>query len=71
MLILWITRKNRQQLPPTDAAGEAFQQHNGAMEKFRRAHPALNIVNARDIVLANGALLAPVDGVRLDDNSRN
>ena len=71
MMILWITRKNRKQSPPNDAAGEAFRQHNEAMEKFRLAHPSLNIVNARDVVLANGDLLAPVQSVELDVRSQN
>jgi hypothetical protein len=71
MLILWITRKKENPTPPAEVSGEALRQHNTAMEKFRRAHPALNIVNARDIVLADGALLAPVDGVSLDGNARN
>jgi hypothetical protein len=70
MLILWITRKNRN-IPDADAGEDTFRAHNEAMKNFRRAHPDLNIVNASDIVVADGNLLAPVQGVKLDGHAQN
>jgi hypothetical protein len=71
MLILWITGKNRGQPPAVDAAKEAFRKHDEAVKTFRRTHPDLNIVSARDIVLADGDLLAPVSSVKLDGHAQN
>lgn len=71
MLILLITPRSKQE-PPTPATGEdSFRRHNEAMKQFRRAHPDLNILNARDILTADGDLLATVEGIRLDGNARN
>ncbi len=71
MLILLITPRSKQE-PPAAAADEgSFRRHNEAMKRFRRAHPDLNAISARDILTADGDLLAPVSGIRLDGNARN
>jgi hypothetical protein len=71
MLIFWITGNNNKAEPKSAATGETFRQHNEAVKRFRHAHPDLNVVSARDIVLADGDLLAPVHGVKLEENMRN
>jgi hypothetical protein len=65
MLILLITKKL------AGTAGESFRQHNEAMKRFRQAHPDINVVSSRDIVMADGELLAPVNSMTLDDNTQN
>jgi hypothetical protein len=65
MLILFITKKSQ------GTAGESFQQHNEAMKAFRQAHPDLDVISARDIIMADGDLLAPVQSVTMDINSDN
>jgi hypothetical protein len=71
MLILLITPRNKQERPVADSDDDSFRRHNEAMKQFRRAHPDLNTVSNRDILTADGDLLATVSGTRLDDNSRN
>ena len=71
MLILLITPKSQQEPPAPFAGEDSFQRHNEAMKRFRRAHPDLNSISARDILTADGDLLAPVQGIRLDGNTRN
>jgi hypothetical protein len=71
MLILFITPKNKHDTPILDTGEDSFQQHNEAMKQFRRAHPDLKAISARDILTADGHLLAPVQGVRLEANARN
>lgn len=69
MLILLITKKTNRET--TVYSSEDFARHNEAVKQFRLSHPALDTVSARDIVTEEGALLAPVYGVRLDANTKN
>jgi hypothetical protein len=71
MLILLISGKNKGPRPVTEADDETFRRHDEAMKQFRLGHPDLDVVRARDIVLANDDLLAPVNNVKLADNARN
>jgi hypothetical protein len=71
MLILWITRKYREQPPAVDSGAEAFRKHNEAVKKFRDAHAGLNTASARDIIMEDGNLLAPVLGVEPDHKTQN
>lgn len=72
MIILWI-RKRKTEEPSGLAKNdkEAFQKHDAVMKQFRLAHPDANILNARDIMTADGNLLAPVDKVKLTDHVQN
>jgi len=41
------------------------------MKQFRLAHPDTNVINAKDIITADGNLLAPVDSVKLNEHVQN
>jgi hypothetical protein len=69
MLILFITKKTNHETAVNSS--EDFARHNEAVKQFRLSHPALSTSRARDIVTEEGALLAPVYGVRLDANTKN
>jgi hypothetical protein len=69
MLIVWI-RKHKEDRDG-DTAGARTARHNADMKRFRAAHPDWDIADAKDIVTADGDLLAAVQGVRLAANARN
>ncbi len=69
MLILLITKKKKQFSPAADAGEDNDREQT--VENFRPSHPALNTVNARDIVMENGDLLAPVYSLGLYSNTQN
>ena len=66
MLIVWI-RKHRDAATPE----EKTARHNADMKRFRAAHPDLNLIDARDILTADGNLLALAQGVKLAANCQN
>ncbi len=70
MLIVWL-KKSKHDLRAEETERERTARHNADMKRFRAAHPDLHVVDARDIVTADGDLLAPARGVKLDANSRN
>lgn len=72
MIILWIRKKKTEE--PSGLAKdnkESFQKHDDVMKQFRLAHPDTNVINARDIMTADGNLLAPVDKVKLAEHANN
>ena len=68
MLIVWI-KKHSEKAPATEA--ERTARHNAEMTRFRAGHPDLDRINARDIVTAEGNLLALAQGFKLAANSQN
>jgi hypothetical protein len=72
MIILWI-RKKKDQEPEGQVkdSKESFKKHDEVMKQFRLEHPDTNVINARDILTADGNLLAPVDKVKLAEHTQN
>jgi len=72
MIILWI-RKKKTEEPGSKAKKEkeSFQKHDEVMKQFRLAHPDTNVLNAKDIMTADGNLLAPVQDVKLTEHVQN
>ena len=72
MIILWIRKKKDQQTEgPAKDSKESFQKHDEVMKQFRLEHPDTSVLNAKDIVTADGNLLAPVDKVKLNEHIQN
>ena len=72
MLILWIRRsKTDKQDSPPENGKEAFEKHNEDMKKFRLSHPEMETIDPKDIITTDGAILAPVHGVKLAKNVQN
>ena len=69
MLIVWIRKNNHTR--PEETAGERTDRHNRDMARFKASHPDWDVADARDIVTADGNLLAAVHGVKLPACSRN
>ncbi len=72
MIILWVKkRKEGEKDNPDDK--ESFRKHDEIMKKFRVGHPGrdVKIVPAKDILSADGNLLAPVDSIKLGKNKQN
>ncbi len=70
MIILWI-RKNKANKKKDNENFESFQEHDDIMKRFRMAHPDVNLVTSKDVVTAEGNLLAPVHQVKLAANIQN
>jgi len=72
MIILWVRKRKAGEKGSADDK-ENFQKHDEIMKKFRFGHPdrEVKIVPAKDILAADGNLLAPVDSVKLDKNKQN
>ncbi len=70
MLIVWI-RKSKHDRREAGTPEERTARHNADMKRFRAGHPDLDIINARDIVTADGNLLALAQGVKLAANCQN
>jgi hypothetical protein len=68
MLIVWI-RKSKPKAGETSE--ELTRRHNADMTRFKAGHPDWDVADARDIVTADGNLLAAVHGVRLHACSQN
>jgi hypothetical protein len=72
MLILWIRKKKADALKGTERADDlSFAEHDDIMKRFRLAHPDVNVVSARDILTSEGALLAPIQQVKLANHAQN
>jgi len=72
MIILWIRKKKTEgQNGLAKDNKESFQKHDEVMKQFRLAHPDTNVINAKDIITADGNLLAPVDSVKLTEHVQN
>jgi hypothetical protein len=72
MIILWIRkRKAEQQNGPAKNDKESFQKHDKVMKQFRLSHPDDNVINARDIMTADGNVLAPIEKVKLTEHVQN
>jgi len=72
MIILWIRKKrNEEQNVPDRKEKQPFQEHDDIMKKFRLAHPDANIVASKDIITADGNLLAPIQKVKLTEHVQN
>ena len=70
MLILWIRKKGEQNCQQRNAT-EPFQKHNEDMKNFRLSHPKIEATDPRDIMTADGNILAKVQGVKLTKNTQN
>ena len=70
MIILWI-KKRKPDKQPSKSDKESFREHDEMMKQFRHTHPELNVINSKDIMTADGNLLAPVQKVILNENTHN
>ena len=74
MIIFWIKKrkKNGDEDPgPWTSQKDSFHKHDQKMEKFRQAHPDMNIVSSKDIMTADGDVWAPVQKVKLTEPMKN
>lgn len=72
MIILWIRKKKTEgQNGLARDSKESFQKHDDVMKQFRLDHTDTNVINAKDIITADGNLLAPVDKVKLTKHVQN
>ena len=72
MIILWIRKKKKGEKGGlVKDTKESFQKHDEVMKQFRLSHPDASVINARDIMTADGNLLAPVDNVKLTEHVQN
>lgn len=69
-MIILLIQKNKKADNYKDSK-ESFREHDEVMKKFRLAHPDLEVVTDKDILIGDGNLLAPVRYVRLSENARN
>ena len=72
MIILWIRKKKTDKEKEIEKReNQSFHVHDDIMKRFRLAHPDVNVVNARDILTADGNLLAPIQQVKLTEHVQN
>jgi len=72
MLILWIRKtKEGEQACHDKNAKDSLQKHNEDMKRFCMAHPKIEPTGSKDIMTTDGAILAPVQTVKLAGNSQN
>jgi hypothetical protein len=72
MIILWIRKKRAEgQNVPDRKEKPSFREHDDIMKRFRLAHPDVDIVASKDIVTADGNLLAPIQKVKLAQHLQN
>jgi hypothetical protein len=72
MIILWIRKKKAEEQNATEKReSQSFQEHDDIMKRFRLAHPDLNIANTKDILTAEGSVLAPIQQVKLAEHVQN
>ena len=64
----WLGEKKNN---PEKSGKDSFKKHDEVMKKFRHSHPEINVVHAKDILTADGNLLAPVKKVSLTGNIQN
>ena len=72
MLILWI-RKNKtgERTCPQKNDKESLEKHNEDMKRFRLTHPEIEATNPKDIMTADGNVLAAVQNVKLNKHAKN
>jgi hypothetical protein len=72
MLILWIRKKEKdEQTCPKKNEQDSLQKHIEEMKKFRLTHPKIEATNPKDIITADGNLLAAVQEVKLAKHVQN
>ena len=72
MFILWIRRSDKNKKNNRDLKSpENMTTHNEEMKQFRASHQHIDMVPAKDIVTADGDLLAPIRTVYLSPNVCN
>jgi hypothetical protein len=74
MIILWVRKRKAEKEPDSSPKiPKSFDVHAETMKKFRDAHPSLEVKAnfPGDIITTDGNLLAPVDSVRLSENTQN
>jgi hypothetical protein len=74
LIILWVSKKKDEEGKDPSKKGQEFsRKQDEIIKNFRIAHleRELKIVNAKDLIKADGNLLAPVDGVKLGNNRQN
>ena len=74
MLILWIRKvKTAEPSRPQKDDKNSLQKHNEDMKKFRLSHPAIEAASSKDkdIITANGDVLATVQKVKLTKHAQN
>jgi len=72
MFILWIRRSDKNKRDNQDLnRPENMKNHNEEMKRFRATHQHIDMGPARDIVTADGDLLAPIRTIRLSPNVCN
>jgi hypothetical protein len=71
MLIIWIRKRksDKRTCPKNDPV--SFQKHAEDMKKFSSGHPNIEAANPRDIMIANGDVLAAVQKVKLIKYTQN
>ena len=72
MLILWIRkRKTEEQNPKPKYDKDSFRKHDEDMKLFRLSHPEMEVINPKDIITADGNVLAAVQNVKLTKHVQN
>ena len=72
MLILWIRKsKTGEQNCPQKNDQASFLKHAEDMKRFRLSHPEIETTNPRDIMTADGNILAAVEKVKLTKHVQN
>jgi hypothetical protein len=72
MIILWVRKKkNEKQNHSSGHELDSFRKHDEIMKKFRLSHPDVKIFTPRNILTADGNLLAPIYAVKLGENAQN
>ena len=72
MLILWIRKsKTGERTCPQKNDQDSFWKHNEDMKRFRLAHPKIEATNSKDIMIADGNILATVQKVKLTKHAQN
>jgi phage terminase Nu1 subunit (DNA packaging protein) len=72
MIILWI-RKRKASEPNGNRNNDnnSAQKHDEIMRRFRLTHPQVDNIHSKDIMTADGNLLAPIQKVKLTENVKN
>lgn len=72
MIILWIRRK-KSGMPSNTGKMEnqSFQVHDDIMKRFRLEHQDTDMLNTKDILAGEENLLAPIQQVKLEENTQN
>ena len=72
MLILWIRKSQTGEQTCHRKNGQtSFQKHDEDMKRFRLTHPRIESTGSMDIMTTDGAILAPVQTVKLANHSQN